>query len=39
MNKKNDELVDARGGWAPGKLEFKPLFSWPAKPIELAGIL
>ena len=35
MNKKNDELVDARGGWAPGKLEFKPLFSWPPKPIEL----
>ena len=33
---KNIELVDARGGWAPRqKLEYKPLFSWPPKPIEL----
>ena len=29
------KLVDARGGWTPGKLEFKPLFSWPPKPIKL----
>ena len=35
MKKENIELVDARGGWAPGKLEYKPLFSWPPKPIEL----
>ena len=24
MKKENIELVDARGGWAPGKLEYKP---------------
>ena len=35
MSKENIELVDARGGWTPGKLEYKPLFSWPPKPIEL----
>ncbi len=35
MEKENLELVDARGGWTPGKLEYKPLFSWPPKPIEL----
>ena len=35
MNKENIELVDARGGWTPSKLEYKPLFSWPPKPIEL----
>ena len=33
MNK--EELVDARGGWTPGKLEYKPLFAFPPKPIEL----
>ena len=27
MSKENIELVDARGGWTPGKLEYKPLFS------------
>ena len=30
-----EELVDARGGWAPGKLEYKPLFEFPPKPIAL----
>ena len=30
-----EELVDARGGWTPGKLEYKPLFAFPPKPIEL----
>ena len=31
----NEELVDARGGWTPGKLEYKPLFEFPPKPIAL----
>ena len=30
-----EELVDARGGWTPGKLEYKPLFEFPPKPIAL----
>ena len=30
-----EELVDARGGWAPEKLEYKPLFEFPPKPIAL----
>ena len=30
-----EELVDARGGWTPGKLEYKPLFAFPPKPVEL----
>ena len=28
----NNELVDARGGWTPSKLEYKPLFAFPPKP-------
>ena len=28
-----DELVGSSGGWAPGKLEYKPLFVWPIKPL------
>ena len=35
MQKEDIELVDARGGWAPGKLEYKPLFFWPPRPIKL----
>ena len=31
----NEQLVNARGGWAPGKLEYKPLFAFPPKPIAL----
>ena len=31
----NEELVNARGGWTPGKLEYKPLFDFPPKPIAL----
>ena len=30
-----EELVDARGGGTPGKLEYKPLFEFPPKPIAL----
>ena len=33
MSNEKIELVDARRGWTPGKLEYKPLFSWPPKPI------
>ena len=35
MQEEDIELVDARGGWAPGKLEYKPLFFWPPRPIKL----
>ena len=30
-----EELVNSGGGWAPGKLEYKPIFVWPPKPIAL----
>ena len=30
-----EELVDARGGWNPGKLEYKPLFAFPPKPLSV----
>ena len=30
-----EELVNSGGGWAPEKLEYKPIFVWPPKPIAL----
>ena len=34
-----EELVDARGGWTPGKLEYKPLFAFPPILPEQQSIL
>jgi|TARA_B110000438_G_scaffold207743_1_gene199494 sterol desaturase/sphingolipid hydroxylase (fatty acid hydroxylase superfamily) len=33
MKIEKEELINSAGGWAPGKLEYKPIFIWPLRPL------